>query len=601
MKNQKPSIHLTALHGWLNDPCAPGFLSHLNLYHLGFQWAPDRITWGDISWGVATSRDLLRWSVSNKPSLSPDPSVYAYDSASIFTGCMVDQGPRGETGIATCVYTSVSQLPLHFSRPYPRGAETVSLATTVDGREWKRCKGNPIDLLPPADVDVTGWRDPYVAAWPALDGVLGKAGPQPGLYSILSGGIRGVSPTSFLYSVNPSNLSEWKYIGPIALPGISKKSCPLQKWARDLGINWEVTNFLSSSVTAGDQTIVRDILICGIEGVSASEDDKQTRGEFRATHSQTWLSGSLVKTDERVDLKWTAAGEMDYGALYAANSFFDPAVKSHIVIAWLLEDDMSEALREEQNWAGVLSLPRRMGLWALENVVGALVSGLGEISSVEVVGKTEKEAIGRAEAAREGVTVIGFSAMPDARLEDLRAEVVGEFDVGGSGIRYSEAVGPNMAFTFDKELPAVEVKLSTIVDSEAVSDGRYESHGTRAEGSHCHNVDSGEVGLILDHGNSQFTSITFSPFTESLTINRSYSSSASGIKRYSESAPHTLFRFASQSLETLDLHVFFDHSIIEVFANGRTALSTRVYPESRAVYGVKLLSQPVSCKMWSLH
>jgi beta-fructofuranosidase len=43
--------------------------------------------------------------------------------------------------------------------------------------------------------------------------------------------------------------------------------------------------------------------------------------------------------------------------------------------------------------------------------------------------------------------------------------------------------------------------------------------------------------------------------------------------------------------EDLDLHVYLDHSVIEVFANGRAVLTGRTYPTRKDSAGVKLISQ----------
>lgn len=40
------------------------------------------------------------------------------------------------------------------------------------------------------------------------------------------------------------------------------------------------------------------------------------------------------------------------------------------------------------------------------------------------------------------------------------------------------------------------------------------------------------------------------------------------------------------------IHAFFDTSVLEVFVNGRTAVSTRIYtPESRRCYGVRFFAE----------
>src|SRR5215471_19015771 len=67
----RPSFHLTAPHGWLNDPCAPGYDPSTRLYHLAFQWNPNGNDWGCISLGHSTSPDLLSWQISPQPCLRP--------------------------------------------------------------------------------------------------------------------------------------------------------------------------------------------------------------------------------------------------------------------------------------------------------------------------------------------------------------------------------------------------------------------------------------------------------------------------------------------------------------------------------------------------
>src|ERR1700733_5911286 len=65
----RPMYHMIASNAWMNDPCAPGFDPATGLYHLSFQWNPRRniygkVAWGSITWGHATSKDLIHWTVS---------------------------------------------------------------------------------------------------------------------------------------------------------------------------------------------------------------------------------------------------------------------------------------------------------------------------------------------------------------------------------------------------------------------------------------------------------------------------------------------------------------------------------------------------------
>lgn len=49
----------------MNDPCAPGYDAKTGLYHLFYQWSPHTHKWDRISWGHATSKDLLHWTHSS--------------------------------------------------------------------------------------------------------------------------------------------------------------------------------------------------------------------------------------------------------------------------------------------------------------------------------------------------------------------------------------------------------------------------------------------------------------------------------------------------------------------------------------------------------
>jgi beta-fructofuranosidase len=69
----------------------------------------------------------------------------------------------------------------------------------------------------------------------------------------------------------------------------------------------------------------------------------------------------------------------------------------------------------------------------------------------------------------------------------------------------------------------------------------------------------------------------------------------SRINRAPEVAPHTLFtRFdpgAQQEVEeTLSVRAFFDVSVLEVFVNDRTVISTRIYPASNRCFGIRLFA-----------
>jgi len=55
-------ISLTA---GMNDPCAPGYDASTGLFHLMYQWNPYSHLWDNISWGAATSSDLVSWTYNS--------------------------------------------------------------------------------------------------------------------------------------------------------------------------------------------------------------------------------------------------------------------------------------------------------------------------------------------------------------------------------------------------------------------------------------------------------------------------------------------------------------------------------------------------------
>lgn len=55
----RPQFHFSPEKNWMNDP--NGLLYDDGVYHLYFQYNPGGNTWGAMSWGHASSEDLLHW------------------------------------------------------------------------------------------------------------------------------------------------------------------------------------------------------------------------------------------------------------------------------------------------------------------------------------------------------------------------------------------------------------------------------------------------------------------------------------------------------------------------------------------------------------
>lgn len=560
----RPSFHLMPRTGWMNDPCAPGYDPSTGLYYVSFQWNPNGADWGDISWGTATSYDLISWKVNNQPVLSPNTN---YDYKGVFTGCFV----KAQDETLNYIYTSVSALPIHHTIPHQSGCETLSIATSSDqGKTWHKSDKNPILSGEPSGLDVTGWRDPFCAAWPNMSKTLGLD-PKESLFGIISGGIRDITPTSFLYKVNPKNLSDWKYIGCLANFGLNLRP---SRWSGDLGKNWEVTNFLSLH-DENDRHSIFDFLIMGTEGCleDGLEETPSRVGPSRPSRGQIWMSGKLRKdeTTGSVSIPYSFGGRLDNGCLYAANSFFDPQSQKHIVWGWITEEDLCDDLRHQQGWSGMLSMPRQLYLQTLHNVVGSLVSDLSSITSVKL------------ESEGDGTFVIQtLASMPyQPLIQRLRSSSNAQpSHLGSSSLRTSAievGFSPENLRSKHWELEC-SFKISKTCSNVGISIGHSAGEKFISEPLSCH-----VLITLIDFENA--TRMTFEPQNETFTISRpSFSRPDSSllINSSPEAAPHTLFTVRSPSsgkecTETLNIRAWRDNSVLEVFVNDRTAISTRLY------------------------
>lgn len=164
----RPAAHFTSRRTWLNDP--NGLLYHRGTYHLFFQCNPEGNVWGNLSWGHATSTDLVTW-------LEHDIAIRCTPEEMIFSGsAVVDEhnsagfaGP-GQTGpgfagpdqtalvaVYTSCYTDASDRP---------GIQAQSLAYSLDdGMTWRRYAGNPV-----LDRGSADFRDPKVFWHGGADG-----------------------------------------------------------------------------------------------------------------------------------------------------------------------------------------------------------------------------------------------------------------------------------------------------------------------------------------------------------------------------------------------------------------------------------------------
>ncbi|WP_426323561.1 PxKF domain-containing protein [Microbacterium sp. E-13] len=153
----RPLIHFSPEKNWMNDPNGLVFVD--GTYHLYFQHNPSGTRWGNMSWGHATSSDLLHW--EEQPLAIPqtfDADGRAIED--IFSGSVVvDENNSSGFGTADnppliAIYTSAYTS----AHPTRAGKQAQSLAFSTDGGyTWTKYDGNPV-----LDRNSANFRDPKV-------------------------------------------------------------------------------------------------------------------------------------------------------------------------------------------------------------------------------------------------------------------------------------------------------------------------------------------------------------------------------------------------------------------------------------------------------
>ena len=123
----RPQIHFTPAKNWINDP--NGMVYQDGVYHLFYQYNPQGNDWGNMSWGHATSTDLVHWT-EQAVALTRD------ELGDIFSGsAVIDKNNTAGFGANAMValYTSASNV------------QQQSIAYSTDGgKNFTRYTGNPV-------------------------------------------------------------------------------------------------------------------------------------------------------------------------------------------------------------------------------------------------------------------------------------------------------------------------------------------------------------------------------------------------------------------------------------------------------------------------
>jgi sucrose-6-phosphate hydrolase SacC (GH32 family) len=324
----RPILHFTARDSWLNDP--NGLIVHKGVYHLYYQNRPVEATFDEISWGHATSVDLVTW--EEHPLAIP-----ADERESVFSGSVVfDADNSSGLGSAekpplVAIYASNFK-----SGSGMDGLQAQSLASsTDDGYTWTKYAQSPV-----VSRGSSNFRDPKVFKYHA----------DAGSYWVMVA-VEAEDRQVVLY--RSEDLMNWEYLSSFGPANAT------------LGL-WECPDLFELGGEDGGSAWV---LIVNVNpgGPNSGSAGQYFLGDFDGV---TFAPRSIVH--EGREASATSVQQyawLDWGRdYYAAVSFNDSPNGRRIMIGWMNDWEYASAT-PTRPWQGAMSLPREVTL-ASEN--GAL-------------------------------------------------------------------------------------------------------------------------------------------------------------------------------------------------------------------------------------
>lgn len=306
---RRPQFHLLPAANWMNDPNGPIYWK--GKYHMFYQYNPNGAYWGDMHWGHAVSPDMVHW--RHLPvALAPTPG--GPDSAGCFSGTAVVDGER-----VAVLYTGVVSAPekeatIRDGEHSLKESQCLAFCSGNNLTTWTK-EPQPVIAMPPAGLDVSGFRDP--SPWRQGDW----------WYMVVGSGIRGKGGAVLLY--RSKDLRQWEYLHLLTQGSGNGRNTANPV---DSGEMWECPDFFP----LGN----KHVLIHSAEGKSFWQ-----AGDFDTKE--------LVFHPER-------SGILDYGSFYAPKTQVDES-KNRVLWGWISETRPLEEYRAS-GWAGMMSLPRVLTL-----------------------------------------------------------------------------------------------------------------------------------------------------------------------------------------------------------------------------------------------
>ncbi|MFD5276151.1 glycoside hydrolase family 32 protein [Pseudarthrobacter sp. NPDC058362] len=377
LETYRPALHYACKDTWLNDP--NGLVFHDGVYHLYYQNNPYGNVHSNMSWGHATSTDLVSW--EEQP-----VAILCDETEQIFSGSIVvdhhNTSGFGESGAAplVAVYTSAFQ-----PGSAHQGTQAQSLAWSRDGGyTWTKYAGNPVLTRNSPE-----FRDPKVFRY---------EGPA-GSYWVMAA-VEAHDYAVLLY--RSDDLRNWEYLSTFGP-------------ANGTGGIWECPDLFElplpdASGEIGDAGTTRWVLTVNMNpgGPNGGSAGQYFVGHFDGV---TFRSESTVTEGMQDDARLAEYGWLDWGRdYYAAVSFSNVPNGRRLMVGWMNNWQYANQIPTSP-WRSPMSLVREVSL--------AMVDG-------------------RPRLAQHPVREITATAAPDRSYSGLVLDGTHRFE-GGTAVQLIEA------------------------------------------------------------------------------------------------------------------------------------------------------------------
>jgi fructan beta-fructosidase len=321
----RPHHHYTPTKNWMNDPNGLFYLD--GLYHQYYQYNPAGSQWDNMSWGHATSPDLVTWT-------EHEVVIAATPERMVFSGTVVVDHDN-VSGFAPTRNTLPTILAFYTAFSTATNIQCQHLAYSLDGGyHFTDYPGNPV-----LDIQSTEFRDPKVF-WHAPIGhwvMLVVAALQQQVWFYTS-----------------RNLLDWKKVSSFG------------PWGSADGNIWEVPDLFELPVD-GDLFTTRWVLIVSVNrgSLRGGSGVQYFTGHFdgqQFTADDTGLTPALPDNSESPHDMSQVTLWADHGRdFYAPITFVNMPDDRRVWMGWMNNWDYAAQVPTEV-WRGQMSAPRQLDL-----------------------------------------------------------------------------------------------------------------------------------------------------------------------------------------------------------------------------------------------